>query len=113
MSNVYSAKLFSAPSTSGGPSIAYIVPMSRVVVVRTITIVWGDIVGSGLDAWVQTADLCKLVRYTWAFTPSTPTNLGGTVTYDLHHVLTFPDHLAVQTAAGTCDIYCSGYELVP
>ena len=111
MAAVYSTKLFSAPSASGPATLEYETPMTRLAVVRTITIVYGDISVSGLDAWVQTDDLCKLARYVWASTLSDVTNFGGTATFDLRHVLAPGEGLYVQTAAGTCDIRCSGYEL--
>lgn len=108
---VISANFFRAPAFSGGATPVYTVPSSKRAVVKCISIVWGDIVASGLDAWVQTEDLCKLVRYTWAFTLSTPTNFGGVFIGWGAWTLLDGETLSVQTAAGTCDIQASGYLL--
>lgn len=111
MAALYSQKLFSAPGFSGGPAVQYTVPAGFIVVVRTITIVWGDITVSGLDAWVQVSDLTKLVRKVWALTFSDVTEYGGVLICDGRWVLPETETLATQTAAGTCDFYCSGYLL--
>lgn len=111
MATVYSAKLFSAPAFNGGPTVQFICPMDFRVVVRTISIVWGDITASGLDAWVQTSDLTKLCRKTWAITFSDPTELGGVLISNGRWVLEPGDSLATQNQTGSCDFYCSGYLL--
>jgi hypothetical protein len=108
---VYSANFFRSPATSGGPTSVYTVPTGKVAVVKCITIVYGDIIVSGLDAWVQTEDLCKLARYTWAYTISAPFNYGGTALFYGTWVALEGETLAVQTASGTCDIQASGYLL--
>lgn len=108
---VYSTNFFRAPSASGGPTAVYDVPTGFVALIKAITIVYGDIIDSGLDAWVQTEDLCKLARYTWAFTLSAPTNFGGTALFFGSWVVLEGETLYVQTAAGTCDIQASGYLL--
>ena len=107
----YSTNFFRAESASGGPTAVYTVPTGFVAVVKCYSIVWGNIIASGLDAWVQTEDLCKHVRYTWAFTVGTPTNFGGTFIGFGDWVLLAGETLYTQTAAGTCDIQASGYLL--
>ena len=109
---VYSTGFFRAPSFSGGPTDQYTVPGGFRAVVKCITIVYGNIIASGLDAWVQTQDLCKLARYTWAVTLSSPTNYGGTALFFGDWVVYAGETLQTQTAAGTCDIQASGYLLV-
>lgn len=108
---VYSTQFFFAPSFSGGPTDQYVVPTGMLAVVKTITIVWGDVAVSGIDAWVQDDTLTKLWRYTWASTLSDVTNFGGSSRFWGMHVLNQGQTLQTQTAAGTCDIACSGYLL--
>jgi hypothetical protein len=108
---VYSTNFFRAASATAGPTDVYTVPGGNVAVVKCITIVYGDIIASGLDAWVQTEDYCKLARYTWAYTISTPFNYGGTALFYGTWVVLEGETLAVQTGAGTCDIQASGYLL--
>lgn len=81
-------------------------------VVKCISMVWGDVVFSGLDAWVQTADLTKLVRKTIATGLSIPGDaVGGCEVFFGDWTLTAGDDLYAQTAAGAVDLYCSGYVL--
>lgn len=108
---VYSTSFVSVPSASGGPFDAYTVPLGYIAVVKQMSIVWGDVVASGLDAWFQKDDLTKIWRYAYAFTPSTPSNFGGVSAWWGMHVLTEGQILQVQTAAGTCDFAASGYLL--
>lgn len=112
MAAVYSQLLARAPGFSGGPVDYYTPPPGRLAVVKCITIVHGDVVGSGLDAWVQTQDLTKLVRSTIniTFTPA-PNWYGGTDLYWGMWVVDSGDVLQLQTVAGTVDFYISGYEL--
>lgn len=108
---VYSTKFVEAASFSGGPSVRYTVPAGFVAVVKCMSVAWGDITASGLDAWFQSDTLAKLARFTWAFGFSTPYNLGGQQQWWGSWVLTAGQTLAVQTAAGTCDMWASGYLL--
>jgi hypothetical protein len=109
---VYSRKLFTYPSASGGPFLAYTAPEFFVTVVRTISIVWGDVAVSGLDAWVQVADGTKLVRRTLQSVPDPdPMYVGGCAVYDGRWVLDAFDTLSVQTASGTADFAAGGYAL--
>lgn len=111
MSSVFSTNFFRHASQSGGPTLEFTVPAGHVAVVKCMTIVWGDVTASGLDAWVQTEDLCKLVRYTYAFTLSTPTNFGGVFIGYGAWTLLEGESLYSQAVAGTCDIQASGYLL--
>lgn len=86
--------------------------MGTTVVVHTITFVWGGILVTGLDAWVQLQDLTKLCRVTKIGTPP-PDVSGGTALFGGRWVLQGGDSLSAQTGAGTCDIFCSGYVLTP
>lgn len=110
-SPVYSKLFISAPSFSGPAVTQYTVPAGYLAVVKFISVVWGDITASGLDAWIQTSDLCKLMRFTWAFGFSTPYNLGGVFSQYGTTPVEAGDTLATQTAAGTCDFKCGGYLL--
>lgn len=112
MANVYTRRFFRAPGFSGGPTSLYVVPAGVQAVVKTITIVHGDVVGSGLDAWVQTLDLVKLARSTINITLSPQPNwYGGTDLYYGTWALDPGDELQAQTVAGTVDFYVSGFEL--
>jgi len=108
---VYSTNFFRAPGFSGGPTAQYTVPGGKRAVIKCITIVWGNVIASGIDAWVMTDDLCKLLRYTWALTLSSPTNYGGTLVGFGNWVVLDGETMLTQTAAGTCDIQASGYLL--
>ena len=112
MANVFSKRLFTAPSFSGAATLQFIAPMNFVTVVKTISIAWGDVAVSGLDAWVQLGDLTKLCRRTIAFPGSDPAYIGGSVVFYGMWVLNPLDELFTQTASGTADFYASGYELV-
>jgi hypothetical protein len=107
---VYSALFFRAPAASGGPTLAYTVPAGFLAVVRTMSVVWGDVTISGLDAWVQTEDLAKLCRVTLA-TGLSGTTIGGCSIFNGHWAVEPAETLSVQTASGTCDFTCSGYLL--
>lgn len=106
-----STVFFRAPSLSSGPVTEYVVPVGFVAVVKCISIVWGNVIASGLDAWVQTQDLCKLSRYSWAFTVGTPTNFGGVQVSWGSWVLNEGEELQAQCNAGACDIQASGFLL--
>lgn len=111
MAAVFSTKLFEAPAFSGGPVTQYICPMTFRTVVRTISIVFGNVTISGMDAWVQTQSLTKLCRAVYFTTLSNPTNNGGTMVFNGRWVLDPGDELQTQTVAGTVDFYASGYQL--
>jgi hypothetical protein len=89
----------------------FVVPTNKVAVIKTLTIVWGDIIASGLDAWFQDDAICKLCRYTWAFTVGSPTNYGGTALFFGDWVFNEGETLYAQCNAGTCDMTASGYLL--
>lgn len=108
---VYSTLFVSHAAVNGGPYLEYTVPTGMVAVIKCMTIVYGDITASGLDAWLQTDDLAKLARYTWATTLSSPQNFGGTALFFGSWVLDAATELYTQTATGTCDIVASGYLL--
>ena len=111
MAAVFSRRLIQAPSTTGGPHLAYTVPAGVVAVVKSISIVWGDVTVSGLDAWVQDGTLAKLVRRTIAALTQPYEELGGCDVFFGSWVYTAGEQLSVQTVSGTCDILASGYEL--
>jgi len=111
MAAVYSTRFVALSSFSGGPTTAYTVPAGFLAVVKDTSIVWGDIIASGLDAWFADDAGAKRHRYTWAFTISTPTNFGGTDQKWGSWVLVEGESIVVQTAAGTCDMMASGYLL--
>lgn len=111
MASVYSQRFGSAAGFSGGPVTFYTVPLGHLVVVRTITIVFGNVTVSGVDAWVQLSSLEKLARATWFVTLSQPTNNGETRVYDLRTVVNESEQLQFQTVAGTVDFMVSGYLL--
>lgn len=89
----------------------YTVPSGYVAVVKTITIVWGNVTVSGVDAWIQDDAGCKLTRYTWFVTISDPTNQGGRQLDYGTWVMPEATSLVAQTVAGTVDFTVSGYLL--
>jgi len=111
MSAVYSTRFLTLPSFTGGPSAAFTVPAGFRCVVRTISIVWGNITLSDLDAWVQTADLTKLTRISINGGSSDPRVNGGADIVDARYVLDEGDTLAAQAAHGTVDVHVAGYLL--
>lgn len=111
MADVYSTQVVNAQSVNGGPFAEFPVPAGKLLVVKSLSIVWGDITVSGLDAWFQGESLAKLVRYTWGATLSSPTNLGGTAQWWGMWVFEPGDVISVQTATGTCDMHAGGYLL--
>jgi len=111
LSSVYSERFIAAPGFSGGPTTQYVVPTGYRAVVKDFRITWGNIIASGLDAWFQDDGLTKFLRYSWAFTVSTPTNFGGTLQAWGAVVLEAGTELQVQTASGTADFSAAGYLL--
>lgn len=111
MAAVFSRRLISAPATTGGPTPVYLVPPGLVAVIKSISIVWGDVTISGLDAWVVDSSLAKLVRRTIAAGTQPYEEFGGCDVFQGWWVYTPGESLSVQTSAGTCDILASGYEL--
>lgn len=112
MPDLYSKQLLTAAGFTGGPTLYYTTPTGFVTVVRTISVVWGNVLGSGLDFWVQRDDFTKLVRQTINITLSPQPNwYGGCQVYDGRWVLDTNETLSLQTAAGAVDCFVSGYEL--
>lgn len=111
MARVFSTRFAFVPGFSGGPTTVYIVPSGYIAVVKCITIVWGNVTVSGVDAWVQDDGLTKLTRYTWFVTLSDPTNQGGRQRDWGMWVFPEASEMQVQTAAGTVDFTLSGYLL--
>jgi hypothetical protein len=106
---VYSERFCDAPNITGGPFSAYTVPAGFVVVVKCLTIAWGDVTLSGLDAWFETSAGTKLRRITFA-AGLTPVIGGSDVAYG-NFVLPAGDQLYYQASAGTADFHASGYLL--
>lgn len=111
MADVFSRRLIQEPSISGGPHPAYLVPPGFVAVVKAISIVWGDVTVSGLDAWVVDSSGAKLVRRTISAGTQPYETGGGCDAFSGWWVYTPGESLSVQTATGTCDFLASGYEL--
>lgn len=111
MADVYSTRFVQAPSFSGGLHLEYTVPAGFRAVVRNISIVWGDVVASGLDAWVQDNAGAKLVRRTIAAGVVDYEDLGGCDVFEGRWVYEASEALYVQTATGTCDFLASGFLL--
>lgn len=109
--DVFSRRLAEAAAFTGGPTPQYLVPPGLVAVVKMISIVWGDVTVSGLDAWVQDAALVKLCRRTIAAGVQPYEELGGCDVFLGWWVYTPGESLEFQTATGTCDIVVAGYEL--
>jgi hypothetical protein len=107
----YSFNFGRAPSLSTGPVAMFAVPTNRVAVVKCLTITYGNVIASGMDAWFQDDAGCKLARYTWAFSAGSPTNYGGTALFFGDWVLNEGDVLNFQVNAGTADLSASGYLL--
>lgn len=111
MAPVYSTRFIQAPAFSGGPTLVYTVPAGYVAVLKAISIVWGDVTISGLDAWVQDDGLTKLVRRTISSGVQDYELLGGCDVFYGSWAYTSGEALYVQTASGTCDFLGSGYLL--
>jgi len=90
---------------------AYTTTPGLLTVVTCISMVWGDVTLSDLDAWVQTADLTKLTRVSINGGSSYWKVNGGTLLSYGRWVLEDVDTLACQTADGTVDFYASGFLL--
>jgi hypothetical protein len=108
---IYSTPFVALASVTGGPVDAYTVPPGHLAVVKDMRITWGNIIASGLDAWFQDDLGVKLLRYAWAFSPSTPTNYGGTIQLWGMVCLEPGQTIAVQAVSGTADFTASGYLL--
>lgn len=107
----YSVNIFRYPGFSGGPTLVYTTPAGYRAVLKSITVVWGDLIASGMDFWLQTAEGCKLIRSTWFATPSDVANRGGTNLYWGSWVLEEGEPLSAQSVAGTVDVQANGYLL--
>lgn len=110
MPDVYSVRLFREPAFSGGPTLVFTAPDGFVTVVNTIGIVWGSIIVSGLDCWVQDDIGTKLVRVTPTLVDAA-TDVGGCEVFTGRWVLEAGEALYCQTAEGTVDFFASGYAL--
>jgi len=108
---VYSTRFCAEASFTGGPLAVYTVPTGKVAVVKDMRITWGNIIASGFDGWFMDDTLTKFLRYAWAFSPSTPTNYGGTLQAWGSVVLNEGTTLSIQTVAGTGDFSAAGYLL--
>ena len=108
---LYSTQFFNHPSLSGGPVDEFVVPAGYIAVVKSIVITWGIVTISGVDAWVQDDNLCKLWRYTWFTSLGSPTNNGGSSGWWGMAVLLEGQKLQAQAGTGTVDITCAGYLL--
>jgi hypothetical protein len=111
MADVFSHRFIQASGFSGGPTLGYLVPTGWVALVKSISIVWGDVTASGLDAWVQDDTNAKLVRRTIAFGTQPYEEIGGCDLFFGSWVYNAGESLSIQTAAGACDFLASGYLL--
>ena len=111
MAAVYSTQLTNAPSVTGGPLTTYVVPAGYRAVIKTMSIAWGDVAVSGLDAWFQVISGVKLCRRTITFPGPDPMYIGGSAVFYVTWPIDFGDSLAVQTASGTADFFAGGYLL--
>ena len=111
MAAVYSKLFCSEASFTDGPVSVFTVPDGFLAVVKCLSIVYGNVTDSGIDAWFQTADECKLVRYAWASTLGDVVNYGGVAVWFGSWVIEVADELSIQTASGTADFKASGYLL--
>lgn len=107
----YTAFLGRVAGQSGGPLTLYTARSDVLTVVTSLTIVWGDVTVSGLDAWFQSADGTKLSRMTLAVGITPGSFVGGDHTVYARWALEYPDELLCQTSSGTADFYATGYEL--
>lgn len=91
--------------------MAYSVPAGFRAVLKTITVVWGDITISGLDTWLMDDGLCKICRKTWFTTYGHLTEQGGTELWYGSWVFDEGENIWAQTVEGTVDWHSSGYLL--
>lgn len=106
---VYSTNFGRAPGFTGGPSTLFTVSTGLIAVVKCMSIVWGNIIGSGFDGWFMDDSGAKIARYAWAVTSEDPFNYGGTMVYYGNWVFNEGESIEIQTVAGTGDFSCSGY----
>lgn len=111
MARVFSTKLVDLPSITGGPVLGWICPMDFRTVVKTMSIAWGDVAVSGLDAWFQVTSGTKLCRRTITFPGPDPMYIGGSAVFYGTWILEPLEELFVQTASGTADFAAGGYTL--
>lgn len=111
MTAVYSSRIIQESGFSGGPSVVYVCPPGVVTLVKCITIVWGDVTVSGLDAWAQDFSGAKLVRRTIAAGVQPYEELGGCDVFYGSWVYYPGESLLLQTATGTCDFTAAGFQL--
>src|SRR5215831_9895790 len=111
MADVFSVRLLAEPSVSGGPFWPYVVPGARRAIVKCMSIVWGHIEDSGLDAWFQDDAGTKLTRVSWDIVaiplgvmPDFPRYGGSHIAWG-SWVLEAGTQLGIQTESGTVDFY--------
>ena len=111
MALVYSDVFVDAPAVSGGPFVAYTAPAGFLTVVKNLSITWGDVVLSDLDAWWVISSGTKLARM--QINGGGPFQNTGGGTQQLWGMWALPPGtvLSVQTASGTADFHASGYRL--
>jgi hypothetical protein len=111
MADVFTALLGRVAGQTGGPLTLYTATADKLAVVTSLSIVWGNVTLSDLDAWFQASDGTKLSRISFSGGSSNPQVLGGDHQVYGRWVLEYPDTLACQTASGTADFYASGFLL--
>lgn len=111
MAPIYSTKFLEAASFSGAVSYRYTVPDGYVAVVKSITMVWGDVSVDGLDCWLQSDSLAKLVRVSIPTLSSDPLVNGGDHVRWGSWVLEAGQQLGIATGYGTIDAWAGGYLL--
>lgn len=107
----YSTRFFDLPGVFGGTYDAYLVPTDRLAVVKCITITYGDVTLTGLDAGVKFPSGAYAVRVVWQNPILNPTqNFGGTSRWWGTWVFNPGEWMRVAVA-NTVDFHASGYLL--
>jgi len=108
---VSSHRFFDLPGVFGGTYDAYLVPAGYVAVVKNITIVYGDVTASGLDAGVLFPSGAYAVRTVWYASITSPMpNYGGTAAWWGSWVFNAGEWMRVHVL-NTVDFHASGYLL--
>lgn len=108
---VNSTRFFDLQGVFGGTYDAYLVPTGYLAVVKCITITWGNVTVSGLDAGVLFPTGAYAARVVWYAQPLNPTsNFGGTERWWGSWVFNAGEWMRV-TVTNTVDFHASGYLL--
>lgn len=113
MSAVYSTRLVDLPSVGPlPPTGTFLVgPAGFRAVIKNLTITWGNILTSGLDAGIRGPSGAYWARITYSILNLPISDLGGTQQWYGQWVLDEGETITWDVATGTVDMHASGYLL--